>query len=79
MTVVRSTDTGEHTPAQDIEFLIREAMRQRATKTAYPKIVKALWRLGLKNDEVSRILYLLDYADSNGEPYRWIFEKKKSA
>lgn len=68
--------TSEQTLAEAVEFLVREAMRERITKTAYPKIVKALWCLGLRGDEVGRILYVMEYANSNGEPWPWIFAKR---
>ena len=59
-----------------VEFLIYEAARERRTKSGYTKAVKALWALGLADNEVSSALYILGYANSNGVPYRWLFEKK---
>ena len=67
----------EQTLVEAVEFIVREALRERPTKTAYTKVVKALYRIGLDSYEVGRILYIMDYADSKGEPYQWIFKKKQ--
>lgn len=68
----------EQTLAEAVEFIVLEAMRGRPTKTAYGKVVKALWAIGLDDTAVSRLLHVMDYADSKGQPYRWLFEKRNN-
>jgi hypothetical protein len=60
-----------------IETVVLEAMRDKTSKAGYAKTAKALLSLSLTDEERGKILYYMGYADSNGKPYQWIFERKK--
>ena len=77
MTVSRCTDRIEL--VDHVAALVIEAGKERRTKGGYARVVKALWALGLDADGVNRILYYLEYADREGHPCGWLFQKRKTA
>lgn len=62
---------------EQLEIIVREAMRDRKSKDGYAKVAKALMEMDINAIERGKILYMLGYAGPDGEPYRWIFEKRK--
>lgn len=64
------------TTFEALEVVVNEALGRNLTKRGYAKVARALMDMPINAVERGRILYLLEYADSDGQPYPWIFQKK---
>jgi Holliday junction resolvasome RuvABC DNA-binding subunit len=60
------------TRLEAVAVLLDEARKERASKTAYKRCVKALNALGFEADEQNAVLAQLEYHDLNGNPYKWL-------
>lgn len=52
-----------------ISTLLREGRTERLSTTGAKRCVKACKALGLTAEEIRHVMFLLDFADADGEPY----------
>jgi hypothetical protein len=60
------------TRLEAVAVLMDEAKKERVSKTAYKRCVRAVKVLDFAPDEQDAILQQLEYHDASGNPYKWL-------